>query len=472
MERMRVSTQIALVSFATIVVMVAIGLVSRLNVRALEADADEIAEEWDEMDAIAGALAALRKSRNDPAERGELMRQGLRLAPYLAADNDRPAEEHEKRETRLFAHLERLLRRAVSATPQELETLTDEALEVALSFWHEDLGRVPERLSTLRARQRRLRSLNLATGFGLLLVPTLVLVFIQWRIARPLARIQANVARIAGGEAPGQRRVPTMARLENEIAAMVSIVEARRKDLEAQVETRTVQLRHADRLGGLGRIASAVAHEINTPLGSIDLCLQGLQSELAEEQPSLEQLRDYLTTAAAQVESCTATTRKLLSYAHLQPQEPRIGSVSNLVHEAVELVGAHCRQRGVTVDLELAEPAPEVTGDLAQLRQVLVNLILNAADASPRGAHVRVATARADGHVTIDVKDRGKGVPADLRSEIFSPFFTTKRLGEGTGLGLSIAREIIEAHGGELTFADQPEGSGSVFRIDLPGAEA
>ncbi|MFQ5845684.1 MAG: sensor histidine kinase, partial [Planctomycetota bacterium] len=301
------------------------------------------------------------------------------------------------------------------------------------------------------------------------LIPVIVFAFIQLRIARPLARIQAGVARIGGSTPAGGNGRSSMSRLENAIGQMVQAVEERRRDLEEQVETRIVQLRHANRLGGLGRIAAAVAHEINTPLGSIGLCLQGVRTALEERPFSREEVEGYLATAAAQIDACTATTRKLLSYAHLQPQEPGHAAAGRLVREAVELVQAHFRERGVAVDAAVGEDAPEITGDLAQLRQVLVNLLLNAADASPRGECVRIEAAAARGAgIAIQVRDHGRGIPEELREEVFSPFFTTKRTGEGTGLGLSIAREIVEAEGGELVLARTEAGAGSTFRILLP----
>jgi signal transduction histidine kinase len=473
MVRMRISTQIATASVVAVTAVVAIGLASHVYVRELERDADEIAEEWNEMDAITGALAVLRKSRGDRDARAQLAVGRERILPFTrrtGAEAASPPSEHETRETRMFLQIAGLLHQAEQANGEALDALGDEAEDVALSFWEEDFGRVPAQLAAIRARQRRLRAISIGTGLVLLIVPALVFAFVQLRIARPLERIQANVARI-GGSAPEEGdRESTMSRLESAIGEMVRTVEARRRDLEEQVETRTLQLRHANRLGGLGRIAAAVAHEINTPLGSIALSVEGLRHSVKKNPLPREEVEGYLATAASQIDACTATTRKLLSYAHLRPQDPTRIAPGQLVHEAVELVQAHCRQRGVTVDEETDQRAPEITGDLAQLRQVIVNLLLNAADASPRGERVRVAASERGGGAAILVRDHGRGIPFDLREEIFNPFFTTKRSGEGTGLGLSIAREIVEAHGGELVLVEPEDGVGAAFRIILPAA--
>jgi signal transduction histidine kinase len=466
---MRLSTQIAAASIVAVLAVLAIGIFSHLYVRAVVESADEIAEEWNEMDAITGALAVLRRYGGDAEGRAELLRQSERLATFAARRGSAAsADEHEDSETNMFARLAGLLRRAARENGAQIDAVRKEAEDLTISFWQEDIGRVPERLGAIRSRQRRLRAINIGTGVVLLLVPALVLAFLQLRIARPLARIQANVARIGGPPAAARSGSFAMTRLEKIIAEMVASVEAQRRELEAQVETRTQQLRHANRLGGLGRISAAVAHEINTPLASIALCLEGLKRALSEQPIPRGEIEGYLATAAGQIEACTTTTRKLLSYAHLRPQASVHAGAARLVHEALELVQPHCRTRGVTVEVDIDPATPEIHGDLAQLRQVLVNLVLNAADASPRGEVIRIEAGPAPGGLALRVRDRGPGIPEESREEIFNPFFTTKRVGEGTGLGLSISREIVEAHGGELTLVADDGHPGATFRVRLP----
>jgi len=451
---MRVSTQIVLGYAMAVGAAVAVAVIAWGQVRAIERDIEEVGEEWQELDAVTSILASIRQAR-DGGPRTHLAEDRATLARMIDEGPAAPDNAHDMRERDIWSRLLALVREAQGADAQTLQRIENEAEVLALRFWQEDRGRVPRHVKKLAERQERLRSVNIAAAGGILLLPLVFLLYLQLRIARPLARIQKRVEAI-GGLAPaaagGRLR---MERLADAIAAMAESIEARQKSL-------TEQLQHADRLGGLGRIAAAVAHELNTPLGSIGLCLEGVRDDP-------DNAERYLKTAEEQIEACTATTRKLLTYARLRPSAPQEMGATALAREAVELVQSHMRKNAVQVEVEGAPGEEEaVKGDASQLRQAIVNLLLNAIDASPRGGTVRVRVTTDAGAVEIAVEDEGPGVPQVMREEIFNPFFTTKRPGEGTGLGLSIAREIAESHGGTLTLGESARGSS--FRIRLPSA--
>jgi len=451
---MRVSTQIVLGYAMAVAATVAVAAIAWGQVRAIEHDIDEVGQEWQELDAVTSVLASIRQARGG-GSRAHLAEDAVTLTRMInqgPAATDGPHEVHERE---IWGGLLALVREAQHADANGLARIEDDSEVLALNFWQEDRGRVPRHMSKLKERQEQLRHVNIAAAAGILLLPLLFLLYLQLRIARPLARIQKRVEAIGGLTPKKARGGIRMERLADAIAAMAESVEARRKSL-------TEQLQHADRLGGLGRIAAAVAHELNTPLGSIGLCLEGIRHEPGNAER-------YLKTAEEQIEACTATTRKLLSYARLRPSEPQEVSALALVREAVELVQSHVRRHAVQVEVEGAAGEEEAKGDVAQLRQTIVNLLLNAIDVSPRGGTVRVAVRAQAGIVEIRVEDEGPGVPPDLREEIFNPFFTTKRPGEGTGLGLSIAREIVETHGGTLTLGESDRGASFVIR--LPSAK-
>lgn len=466
MLSMRVSTQLAAGYAAVIVAVAAVAAASHFYVRSVEADAGEIAKEWDEADALAGALATLRQGNGTPATRTAIEEQRRRLQA-VAGEQSR-LQAHDEKEARLFEELAGLLEEAAARDAGSIQDLSGRAEELALDVWKEDLGRVPRFLGKIRARQRRLRALNIAVAAGVLLLPAAFFLYLHLRIARPLSRVLDRVSRIGGGALPGKDGAP-MARLEGAVAEMAAAVESRQKSLEDQVESRTEQLRHANRLGGLGRIAAAVAHEINTPLGSLRLCVDGIRHAIGEEPFPRGEVERYLATAGSQIDSCRETTSKLLSYAHLRPQAAAEVEAAELVRDAAALVRTQFRKRGVRLAIAVAPGPLAVRGDPSQLRQVVVNLLLNAADASPAGGAVRVEAAAEAGGAAIRVRDEGPGIPEELREEVFNPFFTTKRPGEGTGLGLSIAREIVEAHGGTLDFV-AGAGPGACFLIRLPAA--
>jgi signal transduction histidine kinase len=451
---MRVSTQIMLGYALAVAATVAIAVIAWVQVHRIQKDIDEVGQEWQELDAVTSVLASIRQAR-DGGPRAHLREDGATLARMIEVGPAAPDDAHDQREREIWSRLLVLVREAQGASTVDLERIENDAEVLALRFWQEDRGRVPRHVRRLAERQAGLRSVNIVASGGILLLPLLFLLYLQLRIARPLARIQKRVEAI-GGLAPRSAKGLRMERLADAIAAMAESIEARQKSL-------TEQLQHADRLGGLGRIAAAVAHELNTPLGSIGLCLEGIRSEP-------ENAERYLKTAEEQIEACTATTRKLLSYARLRPSAPQEMSALSLAREAVELVQSHMRKNAVQVEVEGGPgEEEEVKGDASQLRQAIVNLLLNAIDASPRGGVVRVRVGAENGAVEVAVEDEGPGVPAVMRDEIFNPFFTTKRPGEGTGLGLSIAREIAESHGGTLTLGES--GKGASFRIRLPSAK-
>jgi signal transduction histidine kinase len=156
----------------------------------------------------------------------------------------------------------------------------------------------------------------------------------------------------------------------------------------------------------------------------------------------------------------------MLTYARYRPALVQAQSAARLVEQTLDLVAGHARRAGVRVALEDRSDGAQLEGDLGQIQQVVVNLLLNAVDATPRGSDVRVCASTEDSDLVLDVRDEGPGVPPEDRERIFEPFFTTKRLGEGTGLGLAISKEIVEAHGGTLRLEESPRGAH--FRVRLP----
>ncbi len=465
---MRVTTQIVAGYLLTVAAAVALAVLGHFNLAAVRADVGEVAHEWEESDLLMASLITFDRASDTQASRDELHRtHNALLESALEAQGG--ATRHEEREHALLLRLADLALEAQRASEGQFASLAAAAHGIVLEFMSEDRDRVPSRLDEVEQRQRRLHSLNLASGVAILLLPLLFLAYLQTRVLRPLGRIQARVASLGGtGDVPVKGET-SMRRLSLAIDAMADAVEARQRTLRQEVATRTLQLRHADRLGGIGRIAAAVAHEMNTPLGSIGLCLEGIREGLGEGEVPRDEIRRYCDTAAAQIESCTATTSKLLTYAHFRPRAPSDAAVERIVGDAADLVASHLRRHAVRLSVEGDVAGMRVRGDIAQLRQVLVNLLLNAIDASPRGGLVRVeGAARGDG-VDLVVTDEGPGVPPVARDEIFDPFFTTKRPGEGTGLGLSIAREIVEAHGGALSLDSNGDGRpGAAFRVHLP----
>jgi signal transduction histidine kinase len=220
------------------------------------------------------------------------------------------------------------------------------------------------------------------------------------------------------------------------------------------------QLQRADRLKTLGEVAAGLAHEIRHPLASIRGALEIIDERSRPESPEAE----FSRLAMVEVQRLDNLVWEFLRYA--RPHEPDLRPTS--LHEVVERVTALLRveaeRRGVRLDVDRSATMPDVSIDALQIEQVLLNVILNAIQASPPGSCVRVTERLDRQEALIDVIDEGRGIPAEHLADIFSPFFTTRE--KGTGLGLAIAHRIVMAHGGHIEVHHTSQ-HGTCFRIRL-----
>ena len=213
----------------------------------------------------------------------------------------------------------------------------------------------------------------------------------------------------------------------------------------AQAREMENQLVRADRLITVGVMATEIAHEIGTPLSVV----RGRAEQVLRraDATSGEDLRIVIK----QVDQISSTIRQLLDFSRRSPLDKRAVPLAPVVERTRELLQLKLEARRLQMDLDLTEDLPMLTADADQLQQVLVNLLLNACDASPPGGRVRLSARRAPGDmVRIAVADHGTGIPPENLTAIFEPFFTTKPRGEGTGLGLAIAAGIVRNHAGQI----------------------
>lgn len=218
---------------------------------------------------------------------------------------------------------------------------------------------------------------------------------------------------------------------------------------------------HQERLAALGEVAAVMAHELNNPLAAIKMFAQMIESKLAPDSD----LREDVSVIERNTQTCSRTIRELLDYA--TGATPEVGPVD--VHATVRDVSSFLRafreRRSVELVLELEAEDPIVMGDEVQLRQVFVNLVMNALQAVGEGVVV-VRTSLEGSHLVVDVRDTGPGIEPAVGDTVFRPFFTTKPRGSGTGLGLSTARRITEIQGGGLELVDGTPGQ-TTFRVRL-----
>jgi len=218
---------------------------------------------------------------------------------------------------------------------------------------------------------------------------------------------------------------------------------------------------HQDRLAVLGEVAAVMAHELNNPLAAISMYNQMLAAELRE----LPDLAENVDVIQRNVETCKRTIRELLNYATNATPELDTVELNATLEDASAFLRPLRERSNVALELNLWPQPLFVRGDEIQIRQVFVNLLVNAIQAVDAGnGAVSVTTLEEDGHAIVLVSDDGPGVPVEVREKIFRPFFTTKDRGEGTGLGLPTARRIAEMYGGGLELTNGKT-TGSTFRV-------
>ncbi|MFN8543432.1 MAG: ATP-binding protein [Candidatus Binatia bacterium] len=227
-------------------------------------------------------------------------------------------------------------------------------------------------------------------------------------------------------------------------------------------------LARADRLAMIGTLAAGVAHEIRNPLVSVRTFLQLLPEREADEEFRTK-FRDL---TLAETERIANLLNDLLAFARPTVTEPELGDLNALVSQTTRLLEAEARKTGIPVTCELAMELPLILMDEAQVKQVLMNVVLNAVEATGARGRVEVSTDvqedREGRWAVVAVSDEGAGISPDQAARIFDPFFSTK--GTGSGLGLFIANRIMTAHGGRIRVTPRPAG-GTVFRLLFPLGE-
>jgi two-component system, NtrC family, sensor kinase len=235
------------------------------------------------------------------------------------------------------------------------------------------------------------------------------------------------------------------------------------------------QVLHAEKLATVGQVAAGVAHEINNPLTSIQMCIDAVlhKAALATEGrlPNLIDRTDIarLDRVREGAERIRKFSRDLITYARPSAREVEQVGLNDVVEHALSFCEPVLYENQATLVRELAPELPPASLVRDHIMQVVTNLVTNAAQALPEGGgHLTVRTfVCGKSSVGLAVSDDGDGIREEDQTRVFEPFFTTKPAGRGTGLGLTVVRNIVLAHGGQITFQSKP-GSGTTFVVSLP----
>lgn len=334
----------------------------------------------------------------------------------------------------------------------------------------------------------------LVTGVEIALIGLFIIYFTRRFLSRPIERL------IGGAKAVSQMQLDKPIGVDDsseEIYELASSFEVMRErlssalaeinqftqNLEIKVEERTRQLQaaqkkllHSDRLASLGQLSASVAHEINNPISGVlnlSMLLQRMLKADGVPPERLEEFRKYLVQVTNETARVGRIVSDLLAFSRRSKPQRAPADLNRIVKSTLSLVQHKMKLSNVAVETRLQDDLPAALCDASQIQQVVLNLLLNAAEATQAKPERRVTveTSCAEGNVVLTVADNGEGILPENQAKIFDPFFTTKPEGKGVGLGLAVSYGIIQAHGGDIEVKSQP-GVGTTFTVSLPIEQA
>jgi len=300
---------------------------------------------------------------------------------------------------------------------------------------------------------------------AILLASTIITFVLVWRFTRPIANVSNAARAVARGDLsvriPKSERTDEMGQLASQFNEMISELE-KKSELEAK-------LQQAEKSAVVGRLGSAIAHEIRNPLNYINLTLDHLRSKFGPTEPGDRAVFEKLTSQLkAEVARINQQISDFLNYsrpanANLRPVDAR-----RVIEDSLRIVEAEAAEKQIKIALVEQEAASQIMGDPEFLRSVFNNLFINAVQSmESKGGNLNVRISPENGFVRFDVSDTGSGISQENLSKIFEPYFSTKET--GTGLGLAIVHKIVDVHNGSIDVSST-EGRGTSFTIKLPKA--
>ncbi len=326
----------------------------------------------------------------------------------------------------------------------------------------------------LEAQYADIRTRTLSIFFLLIIAGILVAIglgyFLASKMLQPVQRlVQASNEVSHGNFSPdiGPIAKSEIGVLQNTFADMLASLQERDRRIKTESELKLLQ---SEKQASIGRLAAGVAHEINNPLTGV----LAFTHMLLKREDIAEDIRSDLKTIAQQTERVRTIVKNLLEFSRQTELYSELQDINHIVRTAVLLMQNQALVQGVTLAFTPGKSIPLINLDVSQMQSVVLNVLLNALDATQRDGSITVTTGigtsgsgASKRGVEIHVKDTGSGIPPENLDKLFDPFFTTKEVGQGTGLGLAVSDGIVQRHGGTIR-VESKVGKGSTFTVWLP----
>ncbi|MCH2202705.1 MAG: HAMP domain-containing histidine kinase [Fuerstiella sp.] len=338
----------------------------------------------------------------------------------------------------------------------------------------------PKYLTRSLEKEKKL-SRRLLIALGAIAAGTMISIVVMWYcgfrwVSNPLLEITSGASRIAEGDP--DFRIPSVSRWQDEFSLLrtnVNLMADRfqdaERDLNRKVRERSQQLVRSERLAGLGFLAAGVAHEINNPLSIIrvaaDTLDYRLHESLSENNPDREEILQRLSMIRNESARCGDITARILDFSRGDQSTACVDNITSVVQTVLAMVRPMPTYRDREIVFDRTTPL-SVMMNSAQIKQVLLNLIFNALQATKPGGRVDIRLVEQCDWVVIEIEDDGCGMSEETMDQLFEPFYSTKPTGTGTGLGMCITHRIIEDHHGTIEPWSPGDGQGSLFRVRLP----
>lgn len=316
--------------------------------------------------------------------------------------------------------------------------------------------------------------------FGVILL-SIIAFFTTANITKPIKELVSATSKVAGGDMSYRVRIrshdeigelaDSFNRMTAELQKATGNYLTLTRTLEEKVKEKTKELEEThkhlirtEKLTSLGKMAAGVAHEINNPLTGVLTFSKLLLDDMDKDDPKREDLR----TIVEETLRCRDIVRSLLDFSRETKSEKKLEDINNIIEDTLFLITRQAAFQDIEIVKNPAEALPQIPLDAGQIKQVFMNMFLNAAEAMPGRGTLTITTLCEDNKfVVVKIKDTGCGIPEENMPKIFDPFFTTKEVGKGTGLGLAVSYGIIETHQG-LIEVKSKVGEGTEFAIKLP----